>query len=52
MVTLNEHQTFSVINAVNISSVLGNNLVYVGSDVSFDIVIDNFIKYNAECTHH
>ena len=32
---------------VNFSTVLGNNLVSVGSDVSFDTASGNFIKYNA-----
>ncbi|XP_058757845.1 mitochondrial outer membrane protein porin of 36 kDa-like [Vicia villosa] len=32
---------------VNISGVLGNNLISVGSDVSFDTATGDFIKYNA-----
>lgn len=32
---------------INFSCVLGNNLVAVGSDVSFDTASGNFVKYNA-----
>lgn len=32
---------------VNFSGVIGNNLVSVGTDLSFDTASGNFVKYNA-----